>query len=238
MDLLTLIFLAIAVAIFLRLRSVFGQRTGHERRRDDATLQARPLPLLENRAAKKSTPADWLKPAKAENAESAKPEPVSIADRLKGIAPDTPLAAALKLISSADPKFDVPSFLRGAKTAYEMILTAFAEGDRPTLRKLVSSEVLDNFEHEIAMREKAGEKIDSHFVGIDKAELTQAALKNQTAQITVRFISKLVQAKRNRAGEVIEGDPSKVSEVTDVWTFERDVGSSNPNWRLVATEGQ
>jgi predicted lipid-binding transport protein (Tim44 family) len=120
--------------------------------------------------------------------------------------------------------------------AYEMIVQAFAAGDRPNLRNLLSREVLDGFLAAIDAREKAGNKLESRFVGIDKAELAAADLKGKRASLTVKFVSELISATRNRAGEVIEGDPQQIREITDVWTFERDVSSRDPNWKLAATE--
>ena len=117
-----------------------------------------------------------------------------------------------------------------------MIVTAFAEGDRKTLRNLLSREVFDGFVAAISQRESRGEKIEFKFVGIDKAEVTEASLKNGTAQVTVRFVSKLVSATHDKDGTVIDGDPVHVGDVTDIWTFARDVSSRDPNWKLVATE--
>ena len=94
----------------------------------------------------------------------------------------------------------------------------------------------DGFAGAIDNREKAGEKVDSRFVGIDKADLVSAELTGRRAVVTVKFVSELISATTNRAGAVIDGDPKQIREITDVWTFERDVGSRDPNWKLVATE--
>ncbi len=118
-----------------------------------------------------------------------------------------------------------------------MIVTAFAEGDRKALKQLLSRDVFDGFVTAITERETSGETIEFKFVGIDKAEITAAALKGPTAQITVRFLSKLVSATRDKAGAVVDGDPTHVGDVTDVWTFRaRDPLPHDPNWKLVATE--
>ena len=128
------------------------------------------------------------------------------------------------------------AFLDGAKAAYEMIVTAFAEGDRKALKNLLSREVYDGFVSAIAQREGRGETIEFRFVGIDKAEITDASLKNGTEQVTVKFHSKLISATHDKTGTVIDGDPVHVGDVTDIWTFARDVSSRDPNWKLVATE--
>ncbi len=117
-----------------------------------------------------------------------------------------------------------------------MIVTAYAQGDRRTLKNLLSKEVYDGFEQAIKDRESRGEKAETRFVSIDKADLTGAEVKAKTAQITVRFVSQLVSVTRDRDGNVIDGSPDKVTDVTDVWTFARDLSSRDPNWKLVATE--
>ena len=117
-----------------------------------------------------------------------------------------------------------------------MIVTAFAEGDRKMLKQLLSREVFDGFVAAIGEREGRGEKIEFKFVGIDKAEMTAASAKAGSAQITVRFLSKLISATRDKNNAVIDGDPVKVGDVTDIWTFARETTSRDPNWKLVATE--
>ena len=96
--------------------------------------------------------------------------------------------------------------------------------------------MFDSFSRAIDQREKAGETLEQKFVGIDKADLVAADVRGRKASLTVRFVSELVSATRNKTGEVIDGDPKEIREITDMWTFERDVGSRDPNWKLVATE--
>lgn len=231
-DIYTIIFLALAVFIFLRLRSVLGQRTGRERPPYDpyaAREPARPatdnVVQIPNRAAEAARRPD-------EAGEEAAP-----AERWKGIAePDSPVANGLDAVAAADRSFDANHFLTGARAAYEMIVTAYAEGDRRTLRNLLSRDVYDGFEAAITDREKRGDVVESRFVSIDKATITNAEVRGRSVQLTVRFLSKLVTATRNKAGEVIEGNAETVTDVTDVWTFARDASSRDPNWKLVATE--
>ena len=97
-------------------------------------------------------------------------------------------------------------------------------------------DVFEGFEAAISEREKRGEAVESRFVSIDEARIAGAELRGKTAQVTVRFVSQLVTATRDRQGKVVDGNPEKVAEVTDVWTFSRDVTSRDPNWKLVATE--
>ena len=133
-----------------------------------------------------------------------------------------------------------PSIPRPSSTARggptRIIVTAFAEGDRTRLKQLLSREVYDGFVSAIGQRETRGETIEFKFVGIDKAEITEASLKNTTAQITVRFLSKLISATHDKDGKVIDGDPIHVGDVTDIWTFARESTARDPNWKLVATE--
>ena len=117
-----------------------------------------------------------------------------------------------------------------------MIVTAYAEGDRRALKNLLSRDVYEGFEAAIRERETKGETVETRFVSIDRSDITGAELRGQTAQVTVRFVSQLVSVTRDRDGAVIDGNPDKVTDVTDVWTFARDVTSRDPNWKLVATE--
>jgi len=231
-DIYTIIFLALAVFIFLRLRSVLGQRTGRERPPYD--------PYSPQDAARR--PMDKVVPMPQRPTDAAPARPAETvqppaADRWKDLAETgTPVAAGLDAIAAADPSFDGKHFMAGARAAYEMIVTAFAGGDRRQLRNLLSREVFEGFDTAIADRERRGETAESRFVSIDGSTVTAAELRNRTAQVTVRFVSKLISATRDRDGAVIDGNAEKVTDVTDVWTFARDISSRDPNWKVVATE--
>ena len=232
-DIYTIIFLVLAVVIFLRLRSVLGRRTGSERPPFDP-FSRREAPRTaagdDKVISLPRRPADGDAPA-AGGIETATEQ------RIKTLAPEgSSLNAALRAIAGADRNFDPDPFLSGAKAAYEMIVTAFAEGDRKSLKNLLSREVYDGFISAIAQREGRGETIEFRFVGIDKAEITDASLKGGTEQVTVKFNSKLISATHDKTGAVIDGDPVHVGDVTDIWTFARDISSRDPNWKLVATE--
>jgi predicted lipid-binding transport protein (Tim44 family) len=118
-----------------------------------------------------------------------------------------------------------------------MIVTAFADGDRKMLKNLLSREVYEGFDAAITDREKKGNKVETRFVAIENADITAAEMRGRTAQVTVKFVSQLVSVTRDNKDNVVEGNPDKVTDVTDVWTFARDVSSRDPNWKLVATEG-
>jgi predicted lipid-binding transport protein (Tim44 family) len=232
-DIYTIIFLALAVFIFLRLRSVLGQRTGRERP---------PYDPYSARDAVRSPASDKVVtlPPRAADA-AARPSEAAApptADRWKDVAETgSAVATGLDAISAADPSFDAKHFITGARTAYEMIVTAFASGDRRQLRSLLSREVFDGFDAAITERERRSETAETRFVSIDGSTITSAELRNRaTAQITVRFVSKLVSATRDRAGAVIDGSAERVTDVTDVWTFARDISSRDPNWKVIATE--
>jgi predicted lipid-binding transport protein (Tim44 family) len=230
-NIYTIIFLALAVFIFLRLRSVLGRRTGRERP---------PYDPYSARDAVRS-PANEKVVTLPTRAAEAPPRPAGStppsAERWKGIA-DTGsvVAAGLDAIIGAEPEFDVKHFITGARAAYEMVVNAFAAGDRRQLRGLLSREVFDGFDAHISERESRGETAETKFVSIDSSTITAAELRNRTAQITVRFVSKLVSATRDRSGTVIDGNAERVTDVTDVWTFARDISSRDPNWKVVATE--
>jgi predicted lipid-binding transport protein (Tim44 family) len=230
-DIYTIIFLALAVFIFLRLRSVLGQRTGRERPPYDpySARDAVRSPANDKVITLPSRPAE----AAARPVEAPQPS----ADRWKDVTEGgAAVTAGLDAIAAADSAFDAKHFITGARAAYEMIVTAFAGGDRRQLRSLLSREVFDGFDHAITDREGRGETAETRFVSIDGSTISAAELRNRIAQITVRFVSKLVSATRDRSGNVIDGNAEKVTDVTDVWTFARDISSRDPNWKVVATE--
>jgi len=230
-NIYTIIFLALAVFIFLRLRSVLGRRTGRERP---------PYDPYSARDAVRSPASDKVVtlPARTAEVASRPPEvPPAPGERWKDIAETgSAVASGLDAIAAADSAFDAKHFITGARAAYEMVVTAFAAGDRRQLRGLLSREVFDGFDSHIGERESRGETLETKFISIDSSAITAAELRNRTAQITVRFVSKLVSATRDRSGAVVDGNAEKVTDVTDVWTFARDVSSRDPNWKVVATE--
>ena len=233
MDIYTIIFLALAVFIFLRLRSVLGQRTGAERPPYDRATRD----VLQG-SARGDNKVMPLPGNVIEHAPAATPaEPAAPVDRWKGFAePGSDLALGLNAVARLDSSFDLQHFLTGAKSAYEMIVMAFAAGDRRSLNDLLSGEVYEGFEAAIRDREQRGEKIERKFVGIDKAELVSAEVRGKMAHLTVRFVSQIISVTRDKSGAVVDGSPDKVADITDVWTFARDASSRDPNWKLVGTE--
>jgi predicted lipid-binding transport protein (Tim44 family) len=227
-DIYTIIFLALAVFIFLRLRSVLGQRTGSERPPYD---RAAPNVLQRDNNVVPMPGSVIDQPPPLPSKEVTPPS-----DRWKGIAESgTALAQGLDAVVAQDSSFDPRHFISGARSAYEMIVLAFANGDRRALRDLLSGEVYESFDAAIKDREKHEQKTETRFVSIDKAELVGAEARDRSAQITVRFVSQMISVTRDKAGTIVDGNPDKVADITDVWTFARDTTSRDPNWKLVGT---
>jgi predicted lipid-binding transport protein (Tim44 family) len=236
-DLTTLLFLVLAVIIFLRLRSVLGRRTGNERPPYD------PYSARDGREPKPAGTGDVIslprREPRADTVEARAPSAEDIEARVRPhAAKGSPLEASLGELVSADPNFDPDHFLTGARAAYEMIVTSFASSDRRTLKQLLAKEVYDGFIEALNQREERGETVEMSFVGINRADIMEAELKGRTAHVTVKFVSQLISATRDGDGDVIEGDPKRVREVTDIWTFARDLSSRDPNWKLAATESE
>jgi predicted lipid-binding transport protein (Tim44 family) len=230
-DIYTIIFLALAVFIFLRLRSVLGQRTGSERPPFDRAARnaVQGTPDSNNVI---TVPGKLIDPG----APASVADAVPAGDRWKDLAePGSALAHGLDAIVAQDSSFDPRHFISGARNAYEMIVLAFANGDRRSLRELLSSEVYDSFDAVIKDREKHEQKTETRFVSIDKAELVGAELRDRTAQLTVRFVSQMISVTRDKADTIVDGNPDKVADITDIWTFARDISSRDPNWKLVGT---
>ncbi len=217
------LFAAIAAFFVLRLRGVLGKRTGHEKRPKfdplaksdkDEGEEDKVIPL-----------PDRSRDAKADGA----------AEEAEEAAAETPLAAGLMQIKRVDKAFDEEQFLSGAGTAFEWIINAFAQGETKTLRPLLSNDVYGDFAGAIKEREGAGQTLETTMIGITEAEIIEAELQGRTAFVTIKFVSEQVNVVRDSDGEVVEGDPSHATKITDIWTFARNTRSRDPDWTLVAT---
>jgi predicted lipid-binding transport protein (Tim44 family) len=239
-DVLTLLFLAVAVAIFIKLRSVLGRRTGHEQTRFERYKAQQEARQRNGELVGQDKVVTLPRREREEDAVAPPAVSASGADgeqRVREFAADnSEISQGLVEIFRADPTFEPSHFLQGAKAAYEIIVTAFAEGNRKTLKSLLNGEVYEGFNSAIAERERRGEQIDQSFVGIKSADLVEAELKGGVAHLTIKFVSELISATRDRAGVVIGGDPKRIREVTDIWTFAREASSRDPNWKLIATQ--
>ena len=209
-----ILFAMVAGFLVLRLRSVLGRRTGNERRRDLPMRRAGPSP--DNVAAL---------------GEAGKSAAIS-AD---GDTPAGAVAEGLSRIRRADPSFDPSHFIEGARAAFEMIIAAFAKGDKATLRPLLSDEVFEPFARAIDERIAAKETLETRIVRLDSIDIVEADLGGRTAQVTVKLVSHQINVTRAMDGSVVDGDPEHPIEKTDYWTFARDTRSADPNWVLVAT---
>lgn len=233
-DLPTLIVIGLAIFILFRLRSVLGTRTGNERspleRRNEAAAKATAKPGEDSVVQMRPRPVEPANDGDLER--RARKLEAEITQLSHG---DAGIADGLKAIADADPSFGPKTFLEGAKQAYEMIVTAFAQGDRQTLKNLLEKDVYDGFERAIKDREATGNKVDFTFVGLPKIEITDAELDKRNANVTIRFDAEVVQATRDKDGNLIEGNADQVQTISDEWTFARNPKSRDPNWKLVAT---
>gem|GEM_PF-23518 len=242
---LDIIFLAmVAGFIFFRLRGVLGRRTGNEQtpqerqqeqqRKQDASQGDEP------HAANQTGSDDnvvalpdrgRLEPAPESNNTKPEEEAALWAD-------DSPVGAGLTKIKLADHRFEPAVFTDGARGAYEMIVDAFAKGDRDALRPLLNDQVYENFVGAIDDREDKGETLETMVVAINAAEIVDAELKDKVAEITIKFVSEMVSAVRDEDGEMLPDQPTGTREVTDIWTFARDTRNRDPNWQLIETHGE
>lgn len=204
----------IAAFLGLRLYSVLGRRAEHEEEpiptRFEQPDQAPPAPIA-------LRPASPVRPAE-----------------LEGVRPA--VEQGIRAIAAADRRFDILGFLEGAKGAYAMVLEAFWNGDRETLKELCDSDVYAGFDAAISAREEAGETLDNSLVRIEDARIEDAELDGRTARIAVSFVSDIAAVTRDKDGEVIAGSLTDAVETHDVWTFRRALGSDDPNWLLVDTD--
>lgn len=215
-QIVELILLAmIAAFIGLRLRSVLGRKIGHQG------------------------------PPKADSRPVTKPDQ----DIIEGEVVDAEEHTALRNLPVAvrqtvekfrekDPGFSVPQFLEGARNAYGMILEAFWEGDAGAIEPFVSGDVLADLKGAIEAREEEKLTVENRLLEIHEAEIVNASLKGSIAEADIRFESEIISVTRNEKGDLVEGDLSDSQSVTDIWTFERDLASDDPNWTLTGTSSE
>jgi len=221
-QLLDIFLIAMVAGIILfRLYTVLGRRTGHER------------PPRENYQFSRNP--DAAPPA--DDTAVTVPDRSAARNEVVSDKPSDPVARGLLDIKLADRNFETEHFVSGARSAYEMIITAFAKGDRAALRPLLNDEVYRAFDHAIAAREAQQETIEFTFVGFKDVKVVEAVLKGRTAEVTLAFGAQFISATSDANGTVVEGDAKSVRDVTDVWTFSRDTRARDPNWTLIATSG-
>jgi predicted lipid-binding transport protein (Tim44 family) len=209
-----ILFAMVAAFLVLRLRSVLGRRTGNERRRDSYIRD----------------PA-----AAAEKVVTLNQRPASVAAIANNAPPPGTVAGGLAQITAADPGFEASSFLDGARGAFELIVAAFARGDKNGLRPLLSDDTYKSFAGAIDEREAAGETLETRVDKLKDIDIVEAGMDGRTARVTVKLVSDQINVLRAHDGSVVDGDPQNLIEKTDFWTFARDTRSPDPNWELVAT---
>jgi predicted lipid-binding transport protein (Tim44 family) len=208
-----ILFGMIAAFLVLRLRSILGRRTGFERPAPPYQPPAGPTatgPVIDGHAERP-----------AATVVRVLPEPASTTGQ------------ALAAMRSIDRGFDPTAFLDGAEKAFRIIVAAFASGDRATLRGLLSDDTYHAFEQAIAAREAAGQTQVSAIHGMQSATIENAELRGTVALITVRFVSDQTSLTQDKTGHPVTGADA-VTEITDVWTFERDLAAHDPVWRLIS----
>ncbi len=220
-----ILFALIAIFLILRLRSVLGRKTGNEKQG--------PTDIYGRRMKDDANSVSPRDNSGAQGSDNVYRLPDSHRDNAADNSVSNP---ALTQIHRADSSFSQQEFLNGARMAFEMIVESFAKGDKDTLNSLLSPEVYKNFSSAIDARATSDEHEETTLVGIKSAVIDEANIEGRTAYITVRFVSEEVSIVRNPAGDIISGDPNKVIEAEDLWTFARNLESSDPNWLLVATE--
>lgn len=206
----------IAAFLGLRLYSVLGQRAEHE----EESVPQRP------EAGEKN--------AQTASQAQAVPAAAPRVTRVEGMMPA--VERGVRDIASADNQFDLPAFMEGSKGAYGMVLEAFWEGDRETLRDLCDDDVYEGFASALDAREKAGETLDNKLIRIEETRIQSASLDGTIARIAVLFVADIAAVTRNKDGAVIAGSLDDAVESRDVWTFMRNVKSRDPNWLLDETD--
>jgi predicted lipid-binding transport protein (Tim44 family) len=209
-----ILFAMVAAFLVLRLRSVLGKRQGYER--PPATPG-----VPEARSARIEAVTEDIAPPRADGARRVLPATSSLAGQ------------NLSRIAAADPNFEPNGFLDGAEGAFRMIVAAFAQGDRQTLRSLLSDDTYAGFEQAVTARENAGEDQRTEIRAMQELGIEGAALNGNLAEVTVRFVSDQVNIT-TRNQEIVAGADA-VTEVVDIWTFQRDVSQKDPTWKLTAT---
>lgn len=203
----------IAAFLILRLRSILGRRTGYER------------PPLQNFMAPGTPPGPVIEGRAEPIAAPTRPVPD----------PQSALGKTLDRMRSIDRSFDPASFLTGAEKAFRLVVTAFAQGDRAGFRNLVGDEVFNSFDLAIKAREQAGHTLTSEVRSIEGATIENANLRGTVARITVRFISDQISMTKDAQNHIVAGTDA-VTEIVDLWSFERDLSSHDPAWRLVSVD--
>lgn len=218
-----LILALIAGFILLRLRGVLGKTDGEK-----PDMFKRALPPKPERDERD----DEILPPEEKPSKTVRPPEV---DTYLAALPSGPIADTLQAIKAKDPQFTATRFLSGAKGAFEMVFDAFARGDKATLKMLMSDPIYQHFSQDIDERKSQENVTEVTLLSVNAKDITQASLTGSVARLTVQFLSEQVSLVRNSKGDIVEGDPSDIDHGEDQWTFERDILSKNPNWKIIET---
>ncbi len=218
-----IILLVVVVLIFQKLKTLLGTRPDMEERNIAETKATKLIDIINKELEQTEEKLSEIKKEETKNQQTTTEEKIELSETDK----------ALSLI----PNFNKENFINSAKKAFELIVTSFSKGDVKTLEMLVNLKLFKKFQEVINQRQNDGITSETDFIGFDSAEITHAEItKNDIAKITVKFISEQVNLLRNKEGEVIEGDEQYIQNITDVWTFERALTSTSPNWLLASTK--
>jgi len=211
-----LVLAGIAVFLILRLKNVLGTREGFEK-----------PPVADQAPARREGPAFEVIEGGPD---------LDITDH---VAEDSPQGTALADMKRIEPSFGVSDFLAGGRGAYEMIVMGYETGELSDIQPFLSEDIYESFVDGVAAREDQGLTIEANFVGVRETELVDATLDPDTkeAELTIRFVAELTSAVRDSAGDIIEGSLTDVKKQKDTWVFARIMGSDDPNWLLVSTDG-
>jgi predicted lipid-binding transport protein (Tim44 family) len=215
-----IIYAIIAAVMVFWLRNVIGTRHGEERERPNP-FEQKPI---------QTDPIE-------ETLQRKKIEKISSVKKAGLGKTDTTLDAGLVQIALADKSFDSHQFKSNATDAFTFIVTAFAEGDTETLKDLCTPDVYKSFEQAINDRIAKGETVSTEIHAVRKNDIIDAAVdKNKNAHITIRFTADETYVIRDSSSVILAGHPDRVTEMTDKWTFTRNLKSSDPRWLLSKTE--
>lgn len=210
----------VVVFILLRLRSILGQKTGHE----NPNFFQISIPKTKDNVDAIIQPSDK---AKQRTPHDNDPYAATLSAGA--------ILQTINDIKSKDTMFSATTFMDGAKMAFEMIFDAFVKGDKQTLSMLLSQEIYNDFVKNIEERERQENRMETTLLSVAPKDIVNAGLNGNIAQLTVHFESEQVTLERNKKGDIISGDPSNIQHVRDEWIFERDITSKNPNWKIIET---
>ncbi|MCI5050016.1 MAG: Tim44/TimA family putative adaptor protein [Rickettsiales bacterium] len=214
-----IVFAAIALFVVLRYRSTLGQKKGHD-------FSQKPMQRAEVEEKVVQLPSATVANVMQQNQKEKE-----LLEKLE----NDDITADITAMKELDASFTLDSFLSGARQAYEMIIEAFSNHDKNTLKMLLSKELYKDFEQEIDAQQKDERRNETTLVSIEEMEIVEAELSKSTARITVKVGSEQINVVRDKDNKILEGDASDIQNVQDEWIFERDLKSRNPNWTIIAT---